>query len=157
MQVAKRLRNEQGFSLIELLIVTVLLGIMAEVVHYGFLSQMPRRHLQGATKQIAWDLMEARAQAIKRHSTVRLSFPDTHLYTIWNDFDNDGVVDADEEIRKDIHDSYHGIIIDIDTSVIANPLFTSRGTSSGNSTVLIKNTSGSKSLLINVSGFISTS
>lgn len=154
MQFAIRLRSEQGFSLIELIIVTVLLGIMAEVVHYGFLSQMPKRRLQGAAKQIAWDLMEARAQAIKRHSNVRLRFPDTHLYVIWNDFDNDGVVDTGEEIMKDIHDQYHDVIVDSDTLVIANPLFTSRGTSTGNSTVRIENATGSKSLSINISGFI---
>jgi prepilin-type N-terminal cleavage/methylation domain-containing protein len=156
MQVAKYLRSDQGFSLIEILIVTVILGIMAEAMHYGFLSQMPKRRLQGATQQLAWALMEARAQAIQRHSNVRLRFPDNHLYAIWSDVDHDGVVDTGEETMKDIHDQYPDVIVDIDTLAIANPLFTSRGTSSGNTAILIKNATGSKNLSINVSGFINT-
>jgi Type II transport protein GspH len=119
---------------------------------------MPKRRLQGAAKQITWDLMEARAQAIQRHSNVRLRFPDNHLYAIWNDVDHDGVVDAGEEAMKDIHDQYPDVIVDVDDDdlVIANPLFTSRGTSSGNTAIRITNSAGSKNLSINVSGFIIT-
>jgi hypothetical protein len=116
---------------------------------------MPKRRLQGAAKQLAWDLMEARAHAIQRHSNVRLRFPDNHMYAIWNDVDHDGVVDAGEEVMKDLHDQYPDVIVDGDLA-IANPLFTSRGTSSGNSAIRITNSTGSKNLSINVSGFITT-
>jgi hypothetical protein len=136
--------------------VTIIFGIMAEAIHYGFLSQMPKRRLQGAAKQIAWDLMEARARAIQRHSTVRLRFPDNHVYAIWNDVNRDGVVDTGEETMKDLHDQYPDIVVDFGALEIANPLFTSRGTSSGNSTIGIKNSAGEKILSINVSGFITT-
>jgi hypothetical protein len=77
------------------------------------------------------------------------------MYAIWNDVDHDGVVDAGEEVMKDLHDQYPDVIVDGDP-VIVNPLFTSRGTSSGNSAIRIKNSTGSKNLSINVSGFITT-
>jgi prepilin-type N-terminal cleavage/methylation domain-containing protein len=154
MHIVKHLWNHKGLTLIELLIVTAIFGIMAEVVDYGFLRQMPKRRLQGAATLVAWDLMEARSLAIKQHSQIRLSFPDNHVYTIWNDVNHNGAVDTNEESVKDIQQQYGDIIFDISETDVANPLFTSRGTSSGNSSILIKSSAGSKTISINISGFV---
>ena len=154
MHIVKHLWNHKGLTLIELLIVTAILGIMAEVVDYGFLRQMPKRRLQGAATMVAWDLMEARSMAITQHSQIRLSFPDSHAYAIWNDVNHNGVIDADEEKVKDIQEQYDNVIFDTSETDVANPLFTSRGTSSGNSAILIKSSAGLKNISISISGFV---
>ena len=155
MHMMTHLLNHKGLTLLELLIVTAILGIMAEVVDYGFLSQMPKRRLQGAATMLAWDLMEARSLAIKQDSPVRLRFPDNHVYAIWNDSNHNGVVDADEEQLKDMQEQYNDVIFDISETDVATPLFTSRGTSSGNSHILIRSSAGTKNISINISGFVS--
>jgi prepilin-type N-terminal cleavage/methylation domain-containing protein len=154
MHIVKHLWNHTGLTLIELLIVTAILGIMAEVVDYGFLRQMPQRRLHGAATMVAWDLMEARSLAIKQHSQIRVSFPDNHAYTIWNDINHNGTVDSDEEKVKDIQQQYDDVIFDISETDVTNPLFTSRGTSPGNSSIIIKSPAGSKTISINISGFV---
>jgi prepilin-type N-terminal cleavage/methylation domain-containing protein len=156
MHIVEHLWNRKGLTLIELLVVTAILGIMAQVVDYGFLRQMPKRRLQGAATMVAWDLMEARSLAITQHSQVKLNFPDSHVYAIWHDSNNNGAVDANEEKVKDIQEQYADVIFDISKTDAqdANPLFTSRGTSSGNYAVEIKSSAGSKKITISISGFV---
>ena len=45
------LQNKQGFTLLELLLVTCIMGVFAQLVAMDMLGQMPQRRLSGATRQ----------------------------------------------------------------------------------------------------------
>jgi Tfp pilus assembly protein FimT len=99
--------NEQGINLFEILLTTAIIGIVGQIAVVNLVGQLPKKRLQGATNQIVWDLMAARMKAImQNHDRIKVTFVDTHTYTIWDDVNNDDVVNADEAIAKtsNLHD-----------------------------------------------------
>lgn len=67
-QRPKMRANERGVTLIEILLVTVVIGLMGQIAVTNLVGQMPKKRLQGATNQIVWDLMAARMTAIMQNN-----------------------------------------------------------------------------------------
>jgi type IV fimbrial biogenesis protein FimT len=61
-----------GFSLIELMIVVVLLGIVASVSFPYFRTMLMNSQIRNATESIVNGLQKARAEAVKRNLPVKL-------------------------------------------------------------------------------------
>jgi len=59
-----RREKNQGFTLIELVVVLAILGIMVAIAVPNFKQYMFQRRLNGAARQIMSDLMSARMKAI---------------------------------------------------------------------------------------------
>lgn len=145
--------NERGVTLIEILLVTVIVGLLGQMAVTNVVGQLPRKRLQGATNQIIWDLMAARMKAIMQdNDQIKVTFHNTHTYTIWDDADDDDVVDKDEVIAKtsDLHDDYYDVSI-------AKPLpntfaFSSRGTSSLVQDIDLGNQSGAFRITVSRNG-----
>jgi type II secretion system protein H len=143
----------RGFTLIEILIVTSIVGIMAQVAVVNMVSQMPKHRLQGAASQVVWDLMAARMKAIMQNNNkIKVIFPNNHAYTIWDDANDDGVVDAGELIAKasNLREQYHDV-------TFAAPLpntfaFSSRGTSSLAQDINLSNASGATRITVTRTG-----
>ena len=76
------LQNNQGFTLLELVLATCIMGVLAQFVVMDMLGHMPQRRLSGATRQMTWDLMRARMRAIKLRHNVQVTFVDAHTYSI---------------------------------------------------------------------------
>lgn len=150
MQFTAHLSHQKGFTLIELVIVSAIAVVLAEMLAQNFIAQMPTYRLNGAARWIAADLMTARAQAVSRVHNVTVSFPNNHAYTIWRDVDKDGVIDADEVESKDIQSTYQ----DVSLAATDNPMFNSRGGANTQTTITVTNASGSKLITINTAGFI---
>src|SRR5205823_1489644 len=104
--LTQRLQNNQGFTLPELLLSTFILGILAQLVAMNMLGHMPQRRLSGATRQMTWNLMRARMQAIKLRQNVQVAFVDAHTYTIWIDTNKNGVTDSGEAELKNLDNNY---------------------------------------------------
>jgi Tfp pilus assembly protein FimT len=145
--------DSRGVTVVEILVVTIIIGLMAQIAAVNLIGQMPRHRLQGATSQIIWDLMAARMKAIMQNtSRIKVTFPNNHAYTIWDDADNDDVVDAGELIAKsnDLYEQYHDV-------TIAEPLpntfaFSSRGTSSLVQDINLSNASGATRITVSRTG-----
>ena len=75
MELFKYIKNSKGVTLIEVVVVTAIFGIAAELVAHNVVSQMPKYRLQGAARRIALDLMEARARAINQSVDVIIKVP----------------------------------------------------------------------------------
>jgi Tfp pilus assembly protein FimT len=135
--------DERGVTLIEILLATVVIGLMGQMAVTNLIGQMPRKRLQGATNQIVWDLMAARMKAIMQNNNrIKVTFHNTYTYTIWDDTDDDGVVDKGEMIAKasNLHNDY-------DDVSVAEPLpatfaFSSRGASNLVQDINLSNQSG---------------
>ena len=148
--MARHLQNNRGFTLLELVLSTLLIGVLAQLVAMDMIGQMPQRRLSGATQQMTWDLMRARMLAIKRRQNVQVTFVDAHTYTIWIDTNKNGVTDSGEEELQDMHNKYRGVTV-TSTNTIT---FNSRGASQNTATITLTNSKGSKVVTVNVAGFI---
>jgi len=142
-QRLERCTNEHGVTMIEILLVTIVIGLMGQVAATNVIGQMPRKRLQGATNQIVWDLMAARMKAIMQNSNqIKVTFLNTSTYTIWDDTNDNDVVDKGEVIAKtsNLQDDYYDVSI-------AKPLpttfaFSSRGVASLVQDIDLSNQSG---------------
>jgi len=143
--------NSKAFTIIEILIVIAIMGILAGTARFAFLGQTTKYRLNGATRQVGWDLMAARMQAIREKHYVTVTFINgQHAYTIWNDKDDDDVVDGGEEKIKDMQSNYSGVSF---TST-NNPKFSSTGSVINPSTIILTNSIGTKSITISTAGMV---
>jgi prepilin-type N-terminal cleavage/methylation domain-containing protein len=148
--VTPHLQNKQGFTLVELLLATCIMGVFAQLVAMNMLGHMPQRRLSGATQQLTWDLMRARMQAIKLRQNVQVTFVDAHTYTIWIDANKNGVTDSGEEEVKTVRTKYPGVNVTATNTLT----FNSRGASLTAATITLTSAQGSKSIAVNIAGFI---
>jgi prepilin-type N-terminal cleavage/methylation domain-containing protein len=151
--LTRHLQHQQGFTLLELVVSTLIMGVLAQLMAIDMLGHMPQRRLSGATQQMTWDLMRARMQAIKRRHNVQVTFVDTHTYAIWMDINKNGVIDSGEEEVKNVHSHYRGVNV----TATNNITFNSRGASHNAATITLTNTKGSKVIAVNIAGFIKAS
>ncbi len=96
-----KVHNDNGFSLVELMIVVVIIGIMASQAIYAFTS--PVRKIKSASFSLRNDINLARGEAVNRGMRVGIDFTaPANGYTLWVDADNGGDRDAGEEILKEV-------------------------------------------------------
>src|SRR3989337_1392611 len=91
MTMLRKLRNKSGFTLIELVITAVVLGIIAAMALPDFFRAMQKVKLNAATRDIISDLRWARSRSISSRTQVGLNFNFTSkTYQVFLDIDNPG-------------------------------------------------------------------
>jgi len=148
--------RQAGFTLIEVIIVTVLFAIMAAVAIPTFMSMLPGMRLNGAARMVMGDLMAARMKAVKDNNRYQVIFnnPSAGQYQIFDDDDNDGNVDTGEAITtRNIQTEYY----DVTLSSTANPIFLPRGTATNFPSITLQNSSGSKQITVTIAGRVKIS
>lgn len=150
MKLSNHINHPNGFSLVEIMITIALIGILAGTAGIGVMGQMPKIRLNGATKNLAWDLIASRQQAIRKKHQIKVTFTNNHIYNIWVDKDNNGSVDSGEETSKDIHDDYPGVSV----AATQNPIFDETGKVINPPTITLTNSSGTKQITISIVGVI---
>ena len=85
----RKLRNKSGFTMIELVITAVVLGIIAAMALPDFFRAMQKVKLNAATRDIISDLRWARSRSIASRTQVGLNFNFTSkTYQVFLDTDN---------------------------------------------------------------------
>lgn len=146
-----RSTRNKGFTLIEIMIVIVIMGIMAAIATPNLMSYMSRLRLNGAARQVMTDLMLARGKAVSENKRVGVVFTSNHQYTIFSDNNQNSAIDTGElTVSKNIQAEFADVTLSSNTS----PIFLPNGSvlSATNGTVTLSNTSGSKQVTTSSAG-----
>ena len=139
----------QGFSLPELVVVMGIVVILGLLSQTWLSSQLPKWRLNGAARQLASDLMAAKMKAVTQGTKHRVSFLDSHRYTVLEDKNNNGKPDHGEPlVERDVQNAYG----DVTVTSTNNPIFHPRGTASNLATVTLSNSAGTKSITVGITG-----
>ncbi len=68
----RQIRDERGFSMMEMMIVLVMIGLMASLAAPSWFEQMPRLETQAQVREVVSKLREARSLAVARKEPAGL-------------------------------------------------------------------------------------
>ena len=118
------LKPQTGFTLIEMLLAVVIMGILASVAVPSFSKWKEKHEINGQAQKVYFDLMLARTSAVKNNNLVHVAFNTTsNTYTIHDDTNSDGTQDAGEAVKSaalenNISFAYNTGINDIDGNTV---------------------------------------
>ncbi len=146
--------RNQGFSLLELMIVIAIFGILAGVMTPSFLQWRDRSKVKGDASELRAVFESAKLRAIKHNTNVVVTFPDTTSYQAFIDTNESGARDAGEDILI-TRTLSPGVTITTNTFAGSDMAFNPRGMANGpNSTGSITMTSpGGENYRVVVSSF----
>jgi prepilin-type N-terminal cleavage/methylation domain-containing protein len=139
-----RLTNHRGFSLAELLVAIGVFAILAATAAPQFLAFRPKNRLNGAARQIYAELMWARSKAVNDNSAYVVTFPTNQTMQIA------GSTTKTVNIQSD----YSDVTLVSSASTIT---FSSRGTADVAPTIVLTNSSGTKTVTVRITGTASIS
>ena len=150
-----RFRDDQGFTLGEMMATLAVFAIVAAIAVPSYLSAQPGLRLNGGAREVLGKLMWARSKAVEQNSTYTVTFPTNHSLQIFNDTNGNASVDVDEWSQTiDLQTDYPGITLSQSGS---DPTFNGRGTAAGSTTITISNGSSSRAVTVNVTGNVKIS
>jgi prepilin-type N-terminal cleavage/methylation domain-containing protein len=96
----KSRKTDLGFSLIELMVVIVMIGVLLGCSFVSLQHGMPGHGLRAASTDLASELRLARQKAVTENNNYTVTFnASAQTYTIWDDDGSDGYHSAGEEVR----------------------------------------------------------
>jgi len=135
-----------------MMIVVAVFAVMAAIAIPAFMTLLPGMRLNGATRQVAGDLMAASMKAVKLNQKTKVFFNGSGPgYEIWNDAGNDGTVANNEgdDVARSIWPDYH----DVTFSSTNDPIFSPRGTATNLPTITLGNNDGGcKEVTVSIAG-----
>jgi prepilin-type N-terminal cleavage/methylation domain-containing protein len=137
--------NERGFTLVELLICIMVIGIIGAVAAPQFGGILRAYRLNGATKVVWGDLHKARLTAIKENRNIRVDFVGTSYNFV-------RVETGQVVFSRNLAADYPGITISISNDTVT---FGSTGTAGGGGkTIQVQGSGGPKTFTILTTGRI---
>ena len=114
------LEGERGFTLIEVIVTIIIMGIVFSIASSIWLGAIESRKVDSATNQLAADLRQAHTRATNRLEDWHVIFAGDSTYTIRptesSCFENPDAPDCIEDIEEDLDDDDERdiVIVDVD-------------------------------------------
>lgn len=118
------LKSREGFTLIEILMTMIVMGILMSVAVPNFSKWKEKHEINGQAQKVYFDMMLARTTAVKNNNPVHVTFnTNSNTYTIHDDTNSDGTQNAGEAVKSavlenNISFAYNAGINDIDGNAV---------------------------------------
>jgi prepilin-type N-terminal cleavage/methylation domain-containing protein len=150
-----QLRSKQGFTLIEVMIVIVIIGILSSVAIPNYSRWKEKYEINGETKKVYFDLLLAHSTAISNNHKVLVTFDSVnHSYKVHKDINNNAVEEAGEDIKivklndeDRVQFNFNAGVSDVDGNPVLKPIsfasnvntitFNSRGQASTSGSIFL--------------------
>jgi prepilin-type N-terminal cleavage/methylation domain-containing protein len=101
MRAARRpiLRKQDGFTLMEMIVVVAVIGVLALISAPAFLSMLNRVKLSGTTREVASLMQATRLESIKMNAPAYVSYDATsNTFIAFVDLDRDGAMSDPDRV-----------------------------------------------------------
>ena len=125
--------KNQGFTLLELLIVILFVGIIMAIGIPNFSKLKEKYEINGQAQKVYFDIMLARSTSVNNNNNVSVTFDvSKNLYKIHDDTNSDSVEDQGESIKSvnlenNVEFGYVPGLRDIDGNMVTSPIFMESG------------------------------
>jgi len=120
------MQKQNGFTIVELLIIIALIGIVTAIAIPNFMQWLPNYRLRAATQDLLSNFQKAKLAAVKGNVNVAVCFKnDNSGYTAFVDANANYVNDGEEVLANVAWDSYKSLVVDL------NPPFNTFDTTAG--------------------------
>ena len=148
--IKKEVLDQRGFSVIELFVALMLLGIAAGILSPNIASIRSHHAHEGVSRQIAMEISKARMQAIAQNRTIRIRFDGTSSY----------VLESSEDGR--IFEALGDPIvlptgIQLSNGDTGLPRFNRRGVAPYSTTIVVNSSAGSSTIQTSLLGRVTRS
>lgn len=174
----KKVFGDDGFTLIELAIVTAIAGIVSLLAIGGYMTWKPGNTFRGAVSQVRADLSRAKMRAVETRRQCRVVFTTNGIQNVYQIEDGDRVMNSggwgnlDTSVTPNVHtpgtpfrtmtfaDFPQITLLDSAGAVIAaganepTITFSPRGTARNDSVRVVHPTEGFAIITVNVTGMV---
>lgn len=148
------LLKDAGFTVAELMVSVGIFAVLSAIAIPNFMAFQPGMRLNGAAREVLAQLMWARAKAVEQNNNYLVSFPNNYSLLILDDKNNNGTADAGEWTRTiNIQTDYYDVTLSKGGGH-PDPNFQPRGTAGGTTTITLTNSSGSRTVTVNLTGVV---
>ena len=121
----KIIAYSRGFTVLEMLVSISIMAIIAAIGIPSYLSYLPTSRLNGVTRIVMADIMEAKMKAVNQNTITRIFCVNSYEYKICDDANGDGTVANGEGdvIVKNIQSEYPNIRLLFTRDPVCTPIY----------------------------------